>query len=51
MMVKKKAIEDHRAPKVASKVNTVGGVGAGFGFGSGHNGVRKGAHPHAPKQG
>jgi hypothetical protein len=44
---------DMRAPVVASKVSAPGGVGAGYGFGSGHEGHRRkgGPHPHAPKNG
>lgn len=44
-------IENRTAPIVSSKVSAPGGVGAGYGFDSGHNGVRKGAHPHAPRNG
>jgi hypothetical protein len=39
-------------PRFRSKVGGVSGTGMGKGFGSGHEGkLRRGPHPHAPKQG
>jgi hypothetical protein len=44
--------EPSPTPRYRSKVGGVSGTGMGRGFGSGHEGkLRKGPHPHAPKNG
>jgi hypothetical protein len=50
--VPKGSMVDMRAPVVRSRVGGISGTGAGYGFGSGHEGkLRRGPHPNAPKNG